>query len=570
MKRNKILNTKKLRNEDHKVLCVTLFLSFFVVSISFAQSVEVRKKVIGDVARQEGPPYFAKIAARIKTNFKTEVACSQLDTLLAREQGDMFWMYGCAGLYYSCKSELPQSYKDKVRRAWKLCTPYRGDTDNHFLMYYSSLYLMAQEWDDLSESEWFLGKSSKQITKESKEYLEHWIDETVRYGMSEFDSPRYMYYYITPLVLLAEYVADGKFKTKCEMMLELLLADYAHDYYFGNYVGAHSRVGFDQALDSRKAETASYGQFYFEDSVSLVMPDVAFAAMGKWECPEIIKKIATKKTFPFKSIEEQRVRKVVRGEEDQRVPVKRMLMTKHFALGSMNGGLVSPIQQQSWTLTINTSKENNVVTGLHPYVSASELGKYFPEKPSWQLERIEATKKGYSSEDKFIGGSPYESIHQEGHILYVDYVNVPQDVRYQHCDIIFPKWVREYADHDSALHVGVVFGLDSTTVQICTKSRYSWAGDGNYLRIRIPFVDGKASYTMECFSSQDIADGYQPRSAIMGPPVRSTKYRPRKESQYAFESPYVKKMRGANVVRLLWKNQSRTLDFKANRIIEKK
>ena len=158
-----------------------------------AQSAATRKLVLSKIASSGGPPYFAVVASQLKTGINKEIAVAKLDTLLTLEKGDMFWMYGCAGLYFSCRSELPDRYKVKIRDCWKRFTPYRGDTENHFLMYYGSLYLMSQEWPGLSGAEWFNGKSSDEIHNESREYLRHWIGEISTVGMMEFDSPRYMY-----------------------------------------------------------------------------------------------------------------------------------------------------------------------------------------------------------------------------------------------------------------------------------------------------------------------------------------------------------------------------------------
>jgi hypothetical protein len=565
MKWNKIFyhEETKRRKITQKFFAILFFFFLFVVGTpSCVQS----KNILHRIAEQEGPPYFARIAARIKTNFKTEEAYMQLDTLLLREQGDMFWMYGCAGLYYSCKNELPQEYKEKVRKAWKLCTPYRGDTDNHFLMYYSSLYLMAQEWSDLPESEWFLGKSSRQITKESREYLEYWIDETVRYGMSEFDSPRYMYYYITPLVLLAEYVADAKFKRKCAMMLELVLTDYAHDYYFGNYAGAHSRVGFDQALDSRKTETASYGQFYFEDSVSLVMPDIVFAAMSKFLCPEIIKKIATEKQFPFFSQEKQQGRRKIGRHTRRRRVAKTMWMTKDYALGSSEGGLYSPIQQQSWTLTLNTNKSPNVITGLHPSVSADEFGDYFPEDPAWQLERIERIKKGYSSEDKVVGGSKYERIYQSKNIIVGEYSNINESVKYPHIDLILPGWGIKRSESDSAHYHLLVYQFDSVFVAIRVTVLFNASGNADTTRLRLQPVKGKCSYEIEVYSAEDLRTGYIPKKEFAITQNTKKEY----DDKQRFNSKYISSGDEKNVITLKWNDNERILDFNANTITEKK
>jgi hypothetical protein len=461
-------------------------------------------------------------------------------------------MYGCAGLYYSCRNTLPDSYKKKIRECWKKFTPYRGDTENHFLMYYGSLFLMAQEWPSLPGSEWFLGKTSEEIYKESKEYLTQWIDETAKSGMMEFDSPRYMYYYITPMVLLAEYTHDAVLKTKFEMMLEYLIADYAHDYFYGNYCGAHSRVASENPFDSHNTETSSFGDFFFEDNWDHVMPDVAFAAISSFTCPDIIRKIAREKTLPFESYETKRGRTTLRYAHDKNpLVVKKLYATKEYAIGSIQGGLVSPIQQQSWNLTVFGQKTDNVILGIHPYVSAEELGMFFPEEPKWQLEKIEGVKKGYSSEDKWVGGSRIDVIEQHQNSLHIFYKNTLQNLLYLHLDIRIPHWATFDTTTQGEETIFNVHAL-KTNITFHVPSNHFFKDEERNYRIRIPFVAGMASYSLEC----------SPKEETDLPP-------PASPSDYLFYSRYIVSNRGSAIVTLKWNSEERILDFTQNTVSEK-
>src|SRR5207302_5238526 len=129
--------------------------------------------------------------------------------------------------------------------------------------------------------------------------------------------------------------------------------------------------------------------------------------------PIIIKEMANDRSEPFGGHEVKRSRDALRYSEKLNEAVyKYTFMAKDYSLGSIQGGLVQPIQQRSWSLTINSNHPNNIIFGLHPYVSEKELGKYFPEEPSFMLEKIEGVKNGYTSENKWVGGSPYETICQ--------------------------------------------------------------------------------------------------------------------------------------------------------------
>lgn len=487
-------------------LCVVVVL--WVVPTAKAQSIATRQATLEKVSNMNYGPLFATVAARLKTGIRLGDAQRQLDSLLSSEHGDMFWAIGSAGLSYACRQELVSAQKQRIRNGWKFFTPYRGDTENHFLMYYGGFFLMAQEWQNLPGTEWFNGKSSKENYDEAKAFLNEWIDSTVQRGMMEFDSPRYMYYFITPLVLLAEYTNDATLRKRFTMTLEILLADYAHDYVDGNYCGAYSRLGNDAAFDTRKAETAAYGNFYFRDNADFMMPDVAFAAIAKFSCPDIIRKIALDKTLPFSSQEIKRRRTALRYANGTPSDVyKYLYVTKEYALGSCEGGLVSPIQQRSWSLTALTPKANNVIFGLQPFSDRRELGMFFPEVPAFQLERIGAVKEGYMSEDKKIGGSPYEEIKQQGNRLHVEFHQVPAGVRYQHVDIYIPKWAKLIRGLSGGLKDAVVVQLDSCVVRIVPLTTAQWSEEQEHYRIRIPFWNGYTAYEVESISAEEHRSG---------------------------------------------------------------
>ena len=107
------------------------FLAMTVCSTVFAQSRESKLRVLNQIASVPSRNDFAMVAARIYLGKDTANAHRQLDTLLSRAYGDMFWMYGCAGLYYATSDRLRPEYKARIRSCWKHCTPYRGDTENH-------------------------------------------------------------------------------------------------------------------------------------------------------------------------------------------------------------------------------------------------------------------------------------------------------------------------------------------------------------------------------------------------------------------------------------------------------
>lgn len=382
---------------------------------------------------------FQLIAAKLMTGIDTALAWRQLDTLLRQPKGDIFWMYPATCFYFYCHHLLNEEWRSRFREVWQRYTPYRGDTENHFLMYYSSLLLFSEEWPNLPGSQWFNGKNSNEIHAEATEYLHHWIDETATKGMTEWDSPRYHYYYIAPLLVLQDFAADTLLRRRSQMMLEFLLADAATEYLNDNYCGAHSRDGESSTLNPRSAEMNSYINFYFRDTVTIPFTDLTFAAISPFRPSGIIRKMLNQRDTPFVHREVHRSRGKMRFSRETFTPIyKQTFMNRDYAIGSIQGGLQSPIQQHTWDVTFAANRPNNTIFGLNPYASAEELGMFFPEEPDLMLENIGTTKAGYRSPDKWIGGSPFEQIWQHRGTLIAHYT-IPAESAYPYVDLFFPK-----------------------------------------------------------------------------------------------------------------------------------
>ena len=92
---------------------------------------------------------YAEIAARLERHEQPKWCSKKLEDLLAAgPTGDMFWMYPVTAIAYLDQGQLSPDARQALRSAWKTYMPYRGDTENHFLMYYTCLYLMSQYWPD--------------------------------------------------------------------------------------------------------------------------------------------------------------------------------------------------------------------------------------------------------------------------------------------------------------------------------------------------------------------------------------------------------------------------------------
>ena len=521
---------------------------------------------------------FQVVTARLKLGVDTALAYRQLDTLLSAPTGDIFWMYPAAGLYFNCREEIGPAWRQRFRETFKVYTPYRGDTENHFLMYYSTLYLFSQEWPDLAGSEWFNGKSSREINAEAKQFLENWIDETARLGMTEWDSPRYLYYYIAPLILLRDFAADPVMKKRAEMSIELQLADYASEYLNGSYGGAHSRDGDGSVIDPRRAEATSYGQLYFEDSLSFVLPDLAYAALSSFTLPPVIRAMAHDRDRAWVHTETKRSRARMRFNNGERYETVRKYnyITPDYILGSIQGGLQQPIQQHSWDITFSSRRANNTILGLHPQSSAMELGMFFPEEPELMEEGVTSSKGSYGSPDKWIGGSPFESIAQHEGTLLARY-DIPSGWRFPHVDIYLPKTLDTIIRDPS----GWIFcRMENALVGIRPLSTAEWKEEPNNWRIRQnslqtgyvvetatareidfeAFRDGVRKLTVEPVSPTSIMV-YTTRSGREIRLASATRVPTAPPDEMLFNGRHIRSRRGSGIIEFSALGQTRTLDF---------
>ena len=75
---------------------------------------------------------------------------------------------------------------------------------------------------------------------------------------------------------------------------------------------------------------------------------------------------------------------------------KYTYMTKDYALGSLHGDLLQPIQQQTWSVRYLYGQPFSTIFGLHPYWSIYEMGMFFPEHIKTCMAGITASKTTYN------------------------------------------------------------------------------------------------------------------------------------------------------------------------------
>lgn len=397
----------------------------------------------GEPATLGLPEIVSKLALR-----EDAAACSaRLIELMQKPTGDMFWMFPITAIYYLGRDQLTPEAKAAVRAAWRNYMPLRGDTENHWAMYYSSLYLMAQQWPDEPGERWFNGKSSRENFEESRDYLLHWMELTTTMGQGEYDCTHYIGEYAIPMLYLATWAQDPGMRQRGRMMLDYIFADYAVETLNGTYVGAHARTDDTTLLEKWNGLSSFFGWLMLGNcppTVSYGGWGIYFAAVAKnYELPEVIYRIGTDRVGTYTHYERKRTRHRWRNSDERNPPVfKTSYITKDYAVGSDQGGLNQPIQQHSWDVTWAVPDPrgvHNTIFSNQPHYSAHELMMYFTEMPDWMPSAVTSQgKPTYISEAKLLGGSPYEQIFQRDDTV-ISLCDVPAGANYQQVNGFFSK-----------------------------------------------------------------------------------------------------------------------------------
>jgi hypothetical protein len=282
-------------------------------------------------------------------------------------------------------------------------------------------------------------------------------------------------------------------------ILDLTLGGFAAESLNGLYAGAFSRIYPEPLMERWKNASTTlawlvFGNVPFRPSgVNVVLPRIGYRphamamvlAMSGYEPSSELVEMATDRSEPYVHLERHRTRTRIRYADTPFEPVyKTSYVTKDFVLGSVQGGLIQPIQQHSWELfwaTDDPHEGYNLLFTLHPYASEHELGMFFPEEPELLEEAvIHGEKPTYGSPDKWTGASPYEQIFQHRNSLIVLY-DIPEGTRYSHISGFFSAKLEDVTEDES----GWIFCRGGNClIAYRPLARYEWRmEDGGHRRL---------------------------------------------------------------------------------------
>jgi hypothetical protein len=382
---------------------------------------------------------------------------------------------------------LPAAALDHVKRFMTEGVLERGNTENHWLMYYAGNLLAAERWSEVPL--WWNGLPPAAMHTEARRWILGMIARTATIGHYEYDSTGYHNEHFVPYLALAEHARDRQVREQAGKMVLLLLADMALEYFHGAYAGGHSREGnvntWTQVGPGQGLNYLYFGDEEFDPErhcQGYATPAVA----ARFRPPALLARLALDRDTPHVVRKTKPPRAVYRHVDRPAQPVRKYTwMSRSFALGSTQTGLpgapAGPIDLTSWDLTWRGPRHRAKVCCNHPYRSFGRFSAFLPELPQ-RVGRGVATRKPYLQvPDRLFGASPYERMMQHEGLIVVLY-RIPADDEVPYVNCFLPK------GHDWREQDGWLLGdMGNFYVAVRILGDYRWedihedGADGNWI-----------------------------------------------------------------------------------------
>ncbi|MCB1120601.1 MAG: hypothetical protein KJT03_03560, partial [Verrucomicrobiae bacterium] len=161
---------------------------------------------------------FSSVAANLLLGRRIEECSARVIEMMETPGSGPFWMLPVVTVVFAGQDLLSQEAQDAIREAWRTTYQLRGDTENHFAMYYTMLYLMSEKYPHEPGETWYTGKSSEENLAESREYLIDWMDIMATIGQGEFNPTHYIGEYAIPMLFLASWAEDPEMRIRGKMV----------------------------------------------------------------------------------------------------------------------------------------------------------------------------------------------------------------------------------------------------------------------------------------------------------------------------------------------------------------
>lgn len=368
-----------------------------------------------------------------------------------------FWIFPSVFVAHAGRDKLSPEARASIREAWRFKRQLRGDTENHWMMYYASLYLMSELYPNEPGETWYTGKSSAENLEEARGWLLDWMELTTTIGQGEYNPTHYIGEYAVPLIMLATWAEDPEMRQRGRMMLDWLFAELATVSLEGVLRGPNSRV-VDASIVGRWKTTASALSWLLFETTP---PQAGYGSWSayfmvlaaNYEVPEVIYRIAIDRKEDILQRDRARARRMWRFSDEHMPAVyKTQYLRRDYAVGSHRGGISDPIQSHVWDVTWREDDprgKHPTMFSAHPHSSAQVLQMFFcVDRVSMPVSLYEQGKPSYNSSDKLLGCSPYERVFQDLDTVVALY-DIPSDEKFQQVNGFFSKDLEDLTEHES-------------------------------------------------------------------------------------------------------------------------
>ncbi len=430
-------------------------------------------------------PGSAEIAFLLNRNERIELCNRRVIELMDDYRSGPFGMFPNVILAYAGRDKLSSEARDALRDIWKQLQ-LRGDTENHWLMYYTSLYLISQLYPAEPGERWFTGKSSEENLSEARGWLLDWMEITTTQGQGEYNSSYYYGEYFVTMLMLTALAEDQDMRQRGRMMLDWFSAELACVTLEGVLRGPSARTD-ERAIPERwNAPVSTFSWLFFGNTPPFQGYGfgVYFATLAEhYEIPEVIYRIATDRRHDILQRDRSRSRRIWRYSEEHMPAIYKTQYLRHdYAVGSTQGRISDPLQSHVWDVTWREKDprgKHPTMFSLHPYASGKVMQMFFSVYPEPLEESLAAAgKPSYSFPEKILGSSPYEKVLQDLDTVIALYDIEPGE-RYARINGFFSKDLQHLTEHES----GWIFAQGGATyLAYRPLAPYEWIPHNNYRR----------------------------------------------------------------------------------------
>ncbi len=442
---------------------------------------------------EEGPSAdLATIAAKLALGRDLEWCSASVIKAMEDPGSGPFWMFPSAIVAHLGRDKLSPEARQAIRRAWRTTLQLRGDTENHWVMYYSALYLMADLYPDEPEESWYSGKTSAENFEEARGYLLDWMDTTTTVGQGEFNCTHYIGEYVIPMIMLSTWAKDPEMRLRGRIMLDWLFADQFVNTLNGVLMGANARTDDTSVIERWNGLATTFSWLMLGNTpptLSYGGWGIYFAVIAKnYELPEVIYRIGVDRDGDYVQRDLKRTRRRWRNSEVLFAPIyKTQYVRKDYAVGSYQGGMADPIQTHVWSVSWDLPDPRGVhdtMFSMHPISSSFDMQAYFTELPDQMIKGVaKEGKPSYDLPDKILGGSRFEQVFQDLDTVIALY-DIPEGTRFPHINGFLSKDLEDFSVDAS----GWLFArggntylayrpLAPYTIEPLTKFKSSWSDE---------------------------------------------------------------------------------------------